>query len=256
MNLLLTNDDGYNSPGLKALADRLSLEHKIFIVAPESNRSAVSHHFTMFSQNKIVKIEDNIFSCSGYPADCSFVGFAGDLFGEKIDAVIAGINIGANLGTDIVYSGTCAAVRETVLHGIPGIAVSLDVVDWDKSNKEGFKFNALADFTAKNLEKLISLACITYPRAFVNVNGASVEKYKGVKFTDTLCVRNYNDKIKIVPSEKSSKEYIAQFIFGENITKEDEKSDFTICRNEYVSVSVIYADPISRDVADGISFFI
>ena len=61
MNLLLTNDDGYDSPGLKALAGRLAREHQVFILAPDSNRSAVSHHFTMFRKNTVKKISDNVF---------------------------------------------------------------------------------------------------------------------------------------------------------------------------------------------------
>ena len=84
------------------------------------------------------------------------------------------------MGTDIVYSGTCAVARQGVLSGVPSVAVSLDPVSWDTIDKEGFKFEALADFTAKNIEKLLGLAKTTPPRAFVNINALSIDSYQGV----------------------------------------------------------------------------
>ena len=74
MNLLLSNDDGFASEGLNILAKKLSEKHKVFIIAPDSNRSAVSHHITMVTQNNMTKLADNIWSCSGYPVDCVFTG--------------------------------------------------------------------------------------------------------------------------------------------------------------------------------------
>lgn len=252
MNLLITNDDGYSSRGIRVLAERLAAENNVFILAPESNRSAVSNHLTMFRENTFTKISDNVFSCSGYPADCTFAGVAGNLFNVKIDAVVAGINYGANLGTDIIYSGTCAAVRQAVLQKIPGIAVSLDLQNHKYTSEEEIKFEPIADFVAKNLEKLVSLSRIDFPRTFVNVNGAAIEKYKGVVFTNKLCQRNYNDKIMF--NKKSDNIYESEFVFGENITEVGDKSDFDICHNGYISVTSVYADPVGFEFIDGISF--
>ena len=125
MNLLLCNDDGFDSEGIKVLAKKLSQKHKVYIVAPDSNRSAVSHHITMFKENTLIKLDDNLYSCSGFPVDCVFTGIESSLFGVKIDAVISGINRGANMGTDIIYSGTCAVARQGVLSGLPSVAFSL-----------------------------------------------------------------------------------------------------------------------------------
>ena len=85
MNLLLSNDDGFDSPGIKILAQKLAENHKVFIVAPDSNRSAVSHHITMYKQNKMIKLDENIWSFSGFPVDCVFVGLESNMFGVKID---------------------------------------------------------------------------------------------------------------------------------------------------------------------------
>ena len=252
MNLLLTNDDGYDSPGLEALAEKLTQKHSVFILAPDSNRSAVSHHFIMFRKNTFTKISENIYACSGYPADCTFAGAVGNLFGVKIDAVIAGINIGANMGTDIIYSGTCAAARQAVLIGIPGIAVSIDPVDWEKVKKEGCKFTAIADFVTKNLEKLISLCTLEYPRSFVNINASSLDSYKGAKIANELCFRNYGDSIKFKKDGDNVSE--SEIVMGENHTELLPDTDFGISRNGYIAVSKVYADPLPERIVDGISF--
>ena len=268
MNLLLTNDDGYDSPGLKALAERLSLEHKVYIVAPDSNRSAVSNHFAMFKSNSFTKISDNVYACSGYPADCTFAGLCGELFGVKMDALIAGINIGANMGTDIIYSGTCAAARQSVLMETPAIAVSVDAVDWKKAQSQPLQYEPLADFVAKNLKTLIGLNRLTFPRAFVNINGCSINnmegnlsQYKGAKITTKLCVRDYKDGISFVDKEataevvgKDNKIKQSVFIPGPNHTEKEEGTDFTATREGYIAVSVVYADPRACENIDGISF--
>ena len=214
MNLLLSNDDGFASEGLNILAKKLSEKHKVFIIAPDSNRSAVSHHITMVTQNNMTKLADNIWSCSGYPVDCVFTGLESNILGVKIDGVVSGINRGANMGTDIVYSGTCAVARQAVLSGVPGIAVSLDSVSWATVKTDGMKYEALAKFTADNIEKLLGLAKITPQRAFVNINALSVDSYKGVRFADKPCVREYGDKT-IVVHDKDDK-YHTEFVMGGN----------------------------------------
>ena len=87
MNLLLSNDDGFDSEGLKILADKLSQKHSVYIIAPDSNRSAVSHHITMVKANTMTKLADNIWSCSGYPVDCVFTGLESNVLGVQRDGV-------------------------------------------------------------------------------------------------------------------------------------------------------------------------
>lgn len=252
MNLLIANDDGYESAGLTILAERLSREHNVYVMGPAGNRSAVSHHITMFSDTEIHKISDRIWSCEGYPADCASIGILSNLFGVKFDGMVSGINYGANLGTDIVYSGTCAGARQAVFNGIPAIALSIDPIDWEKANREGFKFETLADFAANNLETLLSLSRTDKPRTFVNVNASPMDKYNGVKCAQELCVREYHDKLRIV--EREGKTFSVFDSGFSTAKKENPLCDYTIVQDGYVSVSVIYADPVCERIVDGIKF--
>jgi len=252
MNLLLTNDDGYQSRGLKELAAALSKKHKVFLVAPDANRSAVSHHYTLFNENKIRLYDKNKWTCSGYPADCVFAGLSGALFEEKIDAVLAGINYGPNLGSDIIYSGTCAAARQAMLQNIPALALSIDPLSWNNISDEHFQFSALATFVTDNLEKLLELVKMDYPRAFVNINALSLDSYKGVKLTNQLCNKQIRDKLTLIPQGENEMKTL--LTYGNNETSMNAGEDFKECKDGYISISRIYADPICCPIVDGIDF--
>lgn len=252
MNILLANDDGIKCEGIQVLAERLSKEHSVFVVAPDGNRSAVSQHLSMFVATKLTEYKENQWACSGFPSDCAFIGGRSNLFEKKIDVVISGINAGGNMGTDIIYSGTCAAARQAVLDGIPGIAVSVNPEDWAKVKTEGWKYSAMADFIAKNVELLASLAKLDYPRMFVNVNGSSTDSYAGVKYTDKICVREYGDSIKIV---EENGEKLAQYVMGGNPAKNyDPECDAAVVAKNYISVSRIYVDPMCAGPVDDLEF--
>lgn len=251
MNILLTNDDGYDAPGITILAQKLSEVHSVYVLGPDRNRSAVSNHVTMYDKLTVEKVSDRLWKCSGYPADCAAIGFSSDLFDVKFDAVVSGINCGANMGSDIIFSGTCAAAREAVLSGVPAVAFSLDPIDWGKAAKEGYKFSALADFAAKNLETLVSLCNLTPPKMFVNVNGGSFDSYKGVKFSETLCKRDYQDKIKITKNDGIIN---TEYVFGGGKTLEETNSDYEIVQKGYISISRVYAEPLCDKIVDDISF--
>lgn len=130
MKILLTNDDGVQSAGLGALAGGLSAEHTIYIVAPDRQRSTVSHSLTLHKPLRVKKRNDLFshvalaYEVNGMPADCVKIALR-ELVPERPDLVISGINEGPNLGTDVVYSGTVSAAREAVLEGVPALAVSL-----------------------------------------------------------------------------------------------------------------------------------
>ncbi|GBC59336.1 5'/3'-nucleotidase SurE [Desulfonema ishimotonii] len=127
MKILLTNDDGIYAPGLWALYDRLSGDHTVTVVAPDRERSAVSHGITLNDPLRAFTVSLNGYrghAVSGKPADCVRLGLQ-ELMTAPPDMVISGINPGANVGVNINYSGTVAAAREAVLFGIPAIAVSV-----------------------------------------------------------------------------------------------------------------------------------
>jgi 5'-nucleotidase len=136
MNILLTNDDGVHSPGIAELARALAEKHKVWIVAPSGERSASGHSITMnlplFAKRKTLPGLENVptWAVSGTPADTVKLGINA-IVQEKVDLVISGINLGANLGSDIFYSGTFSAAMEAALLGYKGIAVSLDIKDAD-----------------------------------------------------------------------------------------------------------------------------
>ncbi len=129
MKFLLSNDDGIHAPGIHALAMELQRDHDVAIVAPDSQRSGVGHAFTYTEPLRVQEVRlpgiesKEVFSTNGMPADCVKLGCAN--LGLAPDIVISGINLGANLGTDVLYSGTIAAAMEAALLHKPAIAVSV-----------------------------------------------------------------------------------------------------------------------------------
>jgi len=170
MRILVTNDDGIEADGLKVLveylkkiSDRNGSAHEIVVVAPESERSGVSNAMTLRRPTKIRQVAHATYTCSGTPADCIIVAGL-QVMGERPDLVISGINRGPNLGTDIIYSGTCGAARQAALVGIPAIAVSC------AQYKDPLDYRACAAFVAFKLEALVAA---WKPDSFVNINGPS-----------------------------------------------------------------------------------
>ncbi len=124
MKILLSNDDGYNAPGLIILAEHLAKIADITVVAPERNRSGASNSLTLDRPLSVKKANSGFFYVNGTPTDCVHIALTG-LMDSMPDMVISGINDGANMGDDTIYSGTVAAAMEGYLLGIPSIAVSM-----------------------------------------------------------------------------------------------------------------------------------
>ena len=124
MNLLLSNDDSVHADGVHALANGLSKIGSTTIVAPERERSTTGHSLTLHKPLRLYKYEKNVYSVSGSPADCIYLGIQ-EVLKKKPDVIVSGINHGANLGQDVFYSGTVSAAREGANLGIPAVAVSL-----------------------------------------------------------------------------------------------------------------------------------
>src|SRR5512140_2819546 len=124
MRILLSNDDGYFAPGLEALAGALAPHADITVVAPERDRSGASNSLTLDRPLTVRRAPNGFFYVNGTPTDCVHLAVTGLL--EKMpDVVISGVNHGANMGDDTIYSGTVAAATEGFLLGIPSLAVSL-----------------------------------------------------------------------------------------------------------------------------------
>jgi 5'-nucleotidase len=126
--VLLSNDDGHSAAGLLAIREALSAFADVVVCAPELNQSATSHSLSIHRSLRLRKIEPDLFSLDGTPADCVYVALnAGQrILPRRPDLVVSGMNHGMNLGIDVFYSGTVAAAREAAMRGIPAIATSAD----------------------------------------------------------------------------------------------------------------------------------
>jgi len=124
VKILVTNDDGINAPGINALVETLAGLGEIAVVAPDRERSAVSHALTLHHPLRAECVSPGRFSVDGTPTDCVNLGIH-SLLDFHPDLVVSGINRGANLGDDVTYSGTVAAAMEATLMGIPAFAISL-----------------------------------------------------------------------------------------------------------------------------------
>lgn len=237
--ILVTNDDGINGEGLKVLVDSLRSVCDVYVLAPDSNRSAVSSKITLGERFRFQKYGADSYSCSGTPADCVICALTSPLFGCSFDAVISGINAGPNMGTDVIYSGTCAAARQAVLMGIPGIAVSLESCFFDYADS-GFNFKPLADFTAKNLDTLISLCT---GEVFVSLNATSADEYTEAAFA-SLCSRDYGDKVSI--EHEGGDSFSGLCSAGPLRVAGNADSDYALARSGKIAVSLIYAEPVLK----------
>lgn len=166
MKLLLTNDDGIDAPGLAALAEIAAALGEIHLAAPHEHLSGCSHRVTTNLPIRIGARGGRRWAVEGTPADCVRVGLARLL--PDADLVLAGINDGGNLGADVHHSGTVAAVREAVLHGKPGIAVSHykkrgRAIDWGRAI--GWLGPLLSDLVRRSWQ----------PGSFWNVNVPHLE---------------------------------------------------------------------------------
>ena len=185
MRILLTNDDGIDAPGLAALESALSARYEVWVCAPDGERSGFSHRIQLHGPLKIRNRGPQRFDCSGSPADCVFLAQNGK-FVPPVDAVVSGINQGPNLGTDTLYSGTCAAARQAALFGLPALAVSHASLQgpWD--------FRTGAEHIAGRLEELLALAP---PGHFVNLNLPETPVLPLEIREATLVVRKYHDRL-------------------------------------------------------------
>jgi len=123
--VLISNDDGIEALGLQTLIRSVTELGEIFVIAPDRERSTVSHALSLQRPLRIKKFSKTIYSIDGTPSDCVNIALSGILKDTPPDLVISGINHGANLGDDVIYSGTVAAAMEAAMNGIPAIAVSL-----------------------------------------------------------------------------------------------------------------------------------
>jgi len=184
MKILLVNDDGIGAPGIWAMAEALSNRHEVVIIAPDGQRSGASHSLTLHGAINYHAYENDLcqaYYINGTPCDC--VKFGLTQLAKDADCVISGINDCANIGTDVLYSGTVNAAIEGGVLGVPSIAVSVKVKDND--------FRYPAKFVADNLCLLLAL-CDKDVVVSVNMHSSLREELKGVRYA-SCGVRRFDD---------------------------------------------------------------
>ncbi|MGR8940552.1 MAG: 5'/3'-nucleotidase SurE [Gammaproteobacteria bacterium] len=176
MHILLSNDDGYLAEGLAALAAALRPYAEISVVAPDRNRSAASNSLTLEMPLRVHLADNGFFKVDGTPTDCVHLAITG-LLDPEPDMVFAGINHGANLGDDVLYSGTVAAATEGRFLGLPAVAISLACAE------EPLHFETAAEVAAILLQRLLARPLPRDTILNVNVPDIAIEDLKGFKAT-------------------------------------------------------------------------
>lgn len=181
--ILITNDDGYESPGLLALIDAVKPLGHVTVVAPASEKSACGHSLTLTRPLRFISIDDDFYKLDdGTPSDCIYLALH-SLFDEyKPDLVLSGINKGSNMGEDLTYSGTASAAMEAILHGIPAIAFSQTHPNLC-SQSPAWDFTLAQKIAYDLTQKVLNEGLPLQQRRFLNVNIPPVNDFKGYKVT-------------------------------------------------------------------------
>ncbi len=174
MKILVSNDDGYHAKGIIALTEALEAVADVIVVAPDRNRSAASNSLTLSDPLRVKRHAENRYSVNGTPSDCVHLALTG-LLEEEPDLVVSGINHGANLGDDVIYSGTVAAAMEGRFLGLPTIAVSLV---GDERLKH---FDTAGQVAAEMVKKLEAAALSSDVILNVNVPDRPYEELAGME---------------------------------------------------------------------------
>ena len=233
MNILITNDDGIYAYGIIELARELSKIANIYVVAPDSQRSATGHAITLHSPIMVKEeyIDENIkaYSISGTPADCVKIGIEGLFKDINIDLVLSGINNGSNLGTDVIYSGTVSAALEGFILNKPSIAISYNDLNVKKEvYREASKYIVHLINNIKDKFDLLN-DCI------LNVNIPATE-IKGYKITK-LGKRCYDQVM-----EERISPFGQKYLWVKGTMKEleqDEDSDIACVNEGYISITPV-----------------
>ena len=242
MHLLLSNDDGHQSPGLSLLARALSAYAKITVVVPDRDRSGCSNALTLGTPLQINQNEEGFFYLNGTPADCIHVALTG-LLDEMPDMVIAGINTGANLGEDVLYSGTVAAATEGRFLPYPAVALSLV----NKSARQSDYQNTIEIFLPL-FEQLIAAEPSANNMLFnINIPSVSPEQLNGYQVTRLGNRHQSGPVCKETDSSGQTVYWIGKVGVPRNVAK---GTDFYAINNNYVSITPLQFDMTAYDMME------
>ena len=242
---LLTNDDGIYARGLLALYQELSQDAECLIVAPEIEQSAVGHAITISRPLMVRKARKNGsflgYAVLGTPADCVKIGL-GELAGGPVDLVVSGINRGANVGINVLYSGTVSAATEAAILGVPSIAISLDT-------HEEADYSAAARF-ARKMAAFILENPLPHVALNVNVPAVPEEEIRGVvvaKQGRARLMESFDKRI-------DPRENIYYWLAGETElpSQEQDDTDASALKRGMITITPIHYDLTRHDLLDGL----
>lgn len=242
MRILIVNDDGIHAKGLKTLAARLKRSHDVTVIAPESERSAASHSITIYRPLRVTKTQPAglegipCYVVDGQPVDCTKIGIAHILDG-KVDLVVSGINHGANLGSDIIYSGTVAAALDAVIMGHKALAVSC-------ASHFAEHFESAAEIAARLIDGGLFDGAPDGVLYNLNVPDLPLSKIKGVKAAAQGRTA-YDDEVELRDDPHGR-----QYIWVTGTLREEpaaEATDLAAVRDGYASLTPVRFDLTARD---------
>ena len=231
MRILLSNDDGYFAPGLSALAEGLAPFGEVTVVAPERDRSGASNSLTLDRPLTVRKAANGFLYVNGTPTDCVHLAVTG-LFERLPDMVVSGINDGANMGDDTIYSGTVAAATEGFLLGIPSFAISL-------TSKAGRHYGTAARIAANMVERFRADPIKLPVLLNINVPDVPFELLAGIRTT------RLGKRHKAQPAVKSSdpRGNVVYWVGAAGDAQDaGDGTDFDAVRQNFVSVTPLQMD--------------
>ena len=247
MKILITNDDGYHAEGIQTLIDFCKPYGDILVAAPMTDQSGQSHALTLNRPLRAVKLAPSHYMIDGTPTDCVHYAMH-ELCGEGLpDLIVSGINLGANLGEDVWYSGTVGGAIEGALMNVPSIAVSLVLID-----KSEYHFHTLELLFRQHFQKIVKLAQKD-PKIVFNINAPSVETsvLPPVQFT-SLGSRRYKSTL-VKNTDPRGKMYY--WIGGEKIDFDcNQGTDSNAIRNQHISISPIKINVTSTETLQGLKW--
>jgi len=240
MTILVTNDDGIYAPGLDALAKAMKTIDNTTVVAPDREQSAVGHAITLSNPLRITEVyRDREFlgyACSGTPADAVKLGVK-EILDEKPDVLISGINVGANVGASLIYSGTVSAATEGTLLGIPSIAISLD----SRSNDD---WSVATDFAIKIVNMVLKNGLPEGVLLNVNIPKLPPENIQGIKIV-AQGKTNFNDFFEEREDPRGHKYF---WMCGTMVAEDDNpEHDVTALAQGYITVTPVHYNLTAYD---------
>ncbi len=242
MRILIANDDGYLSEGIRALYEAMQSLGTATIVAPDRNRSGASHSLTLSHPIFVKQHEPTIYSLEGTPTDCVNVALSG-LLDEEQDMVVSGINDGPNMGDDVLYSGTIAAAIEGRHLGHPAIAVSM-------ASHEPQHYATAAHVTHKLVSHLRTVPLPADTILNINVPDVPLSQIKGMRSTRLGTRHPSQNSIKMMSPRGDTLYWIGA---AGDIADDRPGTDFGAVKENYVSVTPLQIDLTRKDTVDPIA---